>query len=268
MKENNEFKESIKWTLLKETNEIEPSAGLFDKIKEDIYNKEREETMKIKSTSLKKGRKLMVLVASFVLLCSVTVIGTTMLKGNSWMSSSNHKYRTFPTQEKVFKDVGFSPKYTKSLPGEFEYSSGGTGKSKLSDDTGEVLTQTKDVNLGYKRKNEKSMLNLSITQVEEAFLDNKEDQLVGDLNGINLYYYQQDYKFVPPNYELTEEDKKAQESGALEISEASFDIPEVSISNVQGLSWYEDGLQYMIMGSDYGFTVEEMIDMAEVIIKQ
>ena len=138
MKKDNELNESILSALLKETNEIEPSVGLFDKIKEDIYKKECEETMKSKSTSLKKSRRMTVLVASFVLLFSVTVLGATILKGNTWIGSSNHKYRTFPSQEKVLKDVGFSPKYTESLPGGFEYVSGGVGESKLSDDTGEI----------------------------------------------------------------------------------------------------------------------------------
>lgn len=265
MKMNNKCDEQIKRTLLKETDEIEPSEELFDKIKNDIYEKECEETMGNKMTSFKKGRRWTVLVASFVLLCSVTVLGVTMVKGNSWVGHSNNKYKTFPAEKRILKDVGFTPKYTKSLPGGFEYVSGGIGESELSDETGSVLTETKDITLGYRRENDKSTLDLSITQIEEMFLDNKESQLVGDLNGVNLYYYQQNYKFVPANYELTEEDKKATEAGKLEIS---YGAPETTLSNVQGLSWYEDGLEYMIMGNDYGFTVEEMVDMATVIIEQ
>ncbi|HHX61356.1 MAG TPA: hypothetical protein GX707_11700 [Epulopiscium sp.] len=263
MKMNKESNQQIKLALLQGTNEIEPSAGLFDKIKKDIYEQECGETMKNKVTSFKKGRRLAVIAASFVLLGSLTVLGVTM--GKSWVGHSNHKYKTFPSQETILKDVGFIPKYPESLPGGFEYDNGGTGESTLSDDAGNILTQTKDITLGYKRANEKASLSLTITQIGEAFLDNKESQLVGNLDEINLYYYNQDYKFVPPNYALTEEDKKAKEKGELEIS---YGAREVSINNVQGLSWYEDGLQYMIMGSDYNFTVEEMIEMATVIIRQ
>ncbi|MEG1001641.1 MAG: hypothetical protein RR844_09615 [Clostridium sp.] len=80
-----------------------------------------------------------------------------------------------------------------------------------------------------------------------------------------MYYYEQNYKFVPENYELTEEDKRDQAEGKLEIS---FGASEVSIKNIQGLSWYEGGLEYRVMGNDYNFEVEEMIDMAKVIITQ
>lgn len=263
MKMNKESNEEIELALLQVTNEIEPSEDLFDRIKKDIYKKESGQTMKNKKSSSKKGRRIVTLVASFILLFSITVLGVTM--GKSWIGYTSLKYKTFPSQEKIFKEVEFSPKYTELLPGGFEYVNGGTGESELLDDAGNLLTQTKNVSLGYKRENEKSMLDLSISQVEEKFLDNKASQLVGEINGINLYYYQQDYKFVPPNYELTEEDEKAKEVGDLEIS---YGASEISISNVQGLSWYEDGLEYMIMGSDYGFTTEEMIKMARVIIEQ
>lgn len=263
MKTNREYDQQMKAVLLQQANQIEPSTELFEKIKNNIYNQEREETMKNKITSFKKSRRLAVIVASFVLLGSLTALGVTM--GKSWVGHSNHKYKTFPSQETILKDVGFIPKYPEALPGGFEYDNGGTGESTLSDDAGDILTQTKDITLGYKRANEKTSLSLIITQIGEEFLDNKESQLVGNLDEINLYYYNQDYKFVPPNYELTEEDKKAKEKGELEIS---YGAREVNINNVQGLSWYEDGLQYMIMGSDYNFTVEEMIEMATVIIRQ
>ena len=265
MRTNNRSDEQINWALSKETQKIEPSEELFNKIKADIHEKECEKTMKSKTPSLKKGRRLTVLVASFVLLCSVTALGVTMIKGNTWVGHSSTKYKTFPKEERILKDVGFSPKYMKSLPGGFEYVNGSIGESKLSDETGDVLTQTKHVTLAYRRDNDKPRLDLSITQVDEIFLDNKEGQLVGNFNGISLYYDQQDYKFVPADYELTEEDKKATETGKLEIS---FGTPEIEYSNIQSLSWYEDGLEYRIMGSDYGFTVEEMIDMATPIIDQ
>lgn len=263
MKMNKKNDNEIKLAILKETDEIEPSVDLFDKIKKDIYKKESGWTMKNKLMGSSKRRRIVTLVASFILLFSITVLGVTM--GRSWIGHSSLKYKTFPSQEKIYKDVGFAPKYTKSLPGGFEFINGGTGESKLLNDDGDILTQTSDINLAYKRENEKSLLHLTITQVEEIFLDNKESQLVGDLNGIDLYYYQQDYKFVPPNYELTKEDKKATEAGTLEIS---YGASEVSVSNVQGLSWYEDGLEYMIMGNDFDFTVEEMVDMAKAIIKE
>lgn len=260
---NKRSNEQIKSVLSEELDQIKPSDELFNRIKVDIEKKECVKEMENNTINFKKGKRLTILVSSFILLFSITVLGVTM--GKSWISTSNHQYKNFPSQEKILNDVGFIPKYTEVLPGGFEYFSGGIGESKLSDESGNTLTQTKDVDLGYKRKNEKSVLNLSITQVEEQFLDNKEDQLVGDLNGVSLYYSQKDYKFVPANYKITEEDKKAEEEGKLIIT---YGASEVSVENIQNLSWYEDGLEYMIIGNDYGFTVQEMIDMASAVINK
>lgn len=262
MKTNRQQNEQIKVALSRRAINIEPSEELFSKIKTNINEQESRKIMGDKVAGIRKGKRLAIIAASFVLLGSIAVLGTTM--GKSWVGHTNLKYRAFPSQEKILKDVGFVPKYTKSLPGGFEYTNGGTGESTLSDDAGNVLTKTKEVSLGYKRGNEKPALNLNITQIDEAFLDSHEtSQLAGELDGIALYYHEQDYKFVPPSYELTEEDKRANEEGELEIS---FGSSEVSIENIQSLSWYEDGLQYMLMGNDFGFTVEEMIEMARVVV--
>ena len=262
MKTNRQQNEQIRMALSQRAINIEPSEELFSKIKTNINEQESGKIMGNKVAGIRKGKRLAIIAASFVLLGSIAVLGTTM--GRSWVGHTTLKYKAFPSQEKILKDVGFVPKYTQSLPGGFEYVNGGTGESELSDDAGDVLTKTKKVRLGYKRGNEKAGLSLNITQIDEVFLDSHEtSQLVGDLDGITLYYYEKDYKFVPPSYELAQEDKRAYEAGELEIS---YGASEISLENVQGLSWYEDGLQYMLMGSDFGFTVEEMIDMAKAVI--
>ena len=171
--------------------------------------------------------------------------------------------KTFPSEERVVKDVGFAPKYTKVLPGGFVFNEGYIGKSQLEDEAGNVVTQTNSISFSYKRGAEKAPLTLNVTQIKEAYLDKSSSSLVDNYNDIGLYYYEKDYKFVPPAYELTEEDIKAKEAGELEISYGSS---EISCENVQGLSWYEDGLEYSVMGNDFNFTVEEMVEMSKAII--
>lgn len=60
-----------------------------------------------------------------------------------------------------------------------------------------------------------------------------------------------------------QEDKTAYEAGKIEISYGSS---QVSYESVQALSWYEEGLHYTIMGSDYNFTIEQMLEMSKIII--
>lgn len=260
MNVDKEKDKQIEMALAQEAMKIEPSKELFSKIRKSIYEQECEDLMKNKGFSLKKSGKLAI--ASLLLLSSVTVFGVTTVK--SWIGHGQIKYKSFPSEKQILNDVGFVPKYTETLPNGFKYSMGGFGESELIDEAGNRLTQNKDVSLSYISEDNKSPLNLTVTQIEEEFLDREQCELIGSLEGLNLYYYEQDYKFVPADYELTKEDQKAQEEGKLEIS---YGASEVSIENVQGLSWYDEGLEYMLMGNNYHFTIEEMMEMAETIIK-
>lgn len=254
----------IKKSLADEAMMIEPSNELFNKIRKDIYEKECNETMKNKSWKLNKGKKLGMVTALCIAIGSVTVIGATI--GRSWVGHiANNTYMSFPAVEKVKEDVGFAPKYTEELPGGFKYSRGGIGESQLMDESGAVLTSNKQVTFMYKGEDKKLNLSLDVTKIEEKFVDHTASKLVGEYNGIQLYYYEQDYKFVPESYKLTEEDKAAQASGKLEIS---IGASEVSCENIQSINWYEGGMEYTIIGNDYHFDVEQMIAMAKTIIDQ
>jgi hypothetical protein len=254
--------EEIRLSLTQKAAEIEPSVNLFSKIKRNISEMESEEEMKFNLFGFKK-RKLSIalLTGCIVLVFSTAVIGATM--GTSWYGHSGQRYKTFPSEQKVVKDVGFAPKYTQELPGGFVFYDGHTGESSLEDDAGNLVTQTKNVSFSYKRGAEEERLTLTATQIKEAYRDDSAISLVDSYNGISLYYYDQDYKFVPTSYELTEEDIKAQEAGELLISEGAS---EIECKNIQGLSWYEEGIEYMLMGSDFHFTAEELVEMAKAII--
>lgn len=263
MRTNKEKDRQIKIALSQQVDKIEPSKDLLSKIKKDIFERESEVSMRNNKIGFKEGKRLAVIATCCLLLGSITVLGVTM--GKSWIANTQIKYTSFPSQETVLEDVGFIPKYTKTLPEGFEYSTGGIGEATLTDGGGNVLTKTKQVTFSYTRKNEKARLVLNVEQIDEAFLDNEESQFVGELDGIRLYYYEKDYKFVPENYELTEEDKRATEKGELEIS---YGASEISVENIQALSWYEEGLSYGIIGNDFNFSVEQLVEIAKVIIYQ
>ncbi|MEG2339087.1 MAG: hypothetical protein RSB66_08415 [Clostridium sp.] len=219
--------------------------------------------MNHKRFGLRKGRRLATALISCLVLGSITVFG--IAASGSWTGHTYLAYKTFPAEEKILKDVGFIPKYTEVLPGGFKFDIGGFGSNTLTGGKGEVINESKEVSFGYSNGQEKSSLTLSVEQIDEAFLRHEGTKQISNSDGVNFNYYEQTYKFVPENYELTEADRKAQEEGTLAIS---IGAPEVSVEQVQGLSWYEEGLAYMLMGNDHNFSVEQMMEMAEVIRQQ
>lgn len=72
------------------------------------------------------------------------------------------------------------------------------------------------------------------------------------------------YKFVPANYEMTEEDKALTEQGNYTLS---YGTDKVEIQQNKYVSWEKDGVSYTIMGFDLDLTDEEMLDMAGQMIE-
>ena len=76
-------------------------------------------------------------------------------------------------------------------------------------------------------------------------------------------FYQFDYKFVPPDYEETEEDTAAVNAGSLQLAWGSSEVEEHII---QGVVWQEDDVRYMLSGMDLTLTADEMLYMAAQIV--
>lgn len=72
-------------------------------------------------------------------------------------------------------------------------------------------------------------------------------------------------KLVPPDYKLTDEDKKAKENGELVFSYGS---DKVEIIEVQSAVWTEDGVHYLLMQMDGKLSADELADMAAEAIEK
>lgn len=263
MKSKEQINNEIKSTLYHQANHMEPNKDLFNQIRLNIYEKEQQEVMKNKKFSFKNRKKLIAAAIACLALTSITIIGASL--GKSWVSYTGMQYQEFPSTTVLKQDVGFIPKYTQELPGGFEYKNGGFGTAELLDETQNALTETSHISFLYERKQDKQQLMLNAEQIEQQYLTYGTTEIVENYNNIPLYYHQQTYKFVPEDYNMTEEDQQAIESGKLQISIGS---QEVEIQNYQNLSWYEQGINYSLSAFDGEYTVEQMTEMAKHIINQ
>lgn len=263
MKKDNKEAHLLKEAFAKKANEIEVSSSLFNQIKVGIYEKEEENKMKTKKFSFNNKKRAMVVMMGCAVLLSATVIAGTI--GKSWVGHSNHNYQTFPDAATVQKDLGFVPKYTESLPNDFEFEFGGTSESELLDESNEALTTTKGLSLLYKQEATGKQINVEAEKMEEKFIEyGAENKLQETYKGFPLYYYEKTYKFVPEDYKLTEEDQRAYDAGEMEVSYGS---DEVTIEQIQSVSWNEGDIKYTVMGNDLGDLASELlIDMAKTII--
>lgn len=267
MKLVNSFDEKIKQCLTEETNQIEASKNLFQNIKTEI-EKKGDDYMKFRLTTKK--------LVAVCILCLTTVVCIAAPKISSWTghSSGDTEITTFPSEKEVKELVGYTPKYVESLPQGFKFKNANVVETQGNDESGNAVVNLKELSIFYERENkanEKELLSFIASNKSEDLFNQEHNpdlfkqENISTFNNITLYYDEMPYKFVPPDYELTEEDKKAMESGDLEISYGSS---EVENNLMQFVSWYENGMDYLILGSDVNLTKEQLFEMAQTVISE
>ena len=252
----------IKKALMQKANEIEAKEVLWSQIQARIYEEEQT-MMNNKKFSLKTRKKWMTIAASCMAVASLTVIAGTI--GKAWMGQSTLRYNSFPEEAVVQKDAGFMPKYVESLPGGFEFFKGYTGDERLVDEGQAPLVEGKSFSATYRQVETHDLVTMSAEQIPQNYMQfGSNTQEVGSYDGKALYYTEQVYKFVPSNYEATEEDMQATENNELVLSYGDNGI---SVENVQSLQWYDGDALYTLTANDVNLSVEALMEMAETIIE-
>ena len=126
--------------------------------------------------------------------------------------------------------------------------------------------QVKEVNAEYEKDG--VTLNFSAHKVYTVFSDEEssdpEPDEVQEVNGVTLSFRDSHYRFVPPDYEPSDEEKKLERRGELTISEGS---DEVEDRQFQSVSWQKDGMSYSLYGFDTGLDAQTMLELASGLVE-
>ena len=105
----------------------------------------------------------------------------------------------------------------------------------------------------------------SYTVFTEDEMENPVPATTTEVNGVTLTYRDAHYRFVPDDYEKSDEEKQQEKSGELVISYYGSD--EVEDKMFQSVLWEQDGATYLISGYDTGLDAQTMFDMAAELVK-
>lgn len=265
---NEDIDEKITQFFMDETENISISQNSFYKIKSGILREKERGFVNMKFGFLKAKT---VLAAGLICIAAIGTVGVGASTGLSWIGSSDTRTEIteFPAEKIVEKRVGFSPKYVESFSNGFKFESFNSSTQELENDNKDTITKTKSADFSYTRDGsaEKQNLNFSAEKVEEKYTGSNEfwDAPV-EYNGVKIYYYPHKYKVVPDGYKVTEEEQKMIDDGSLQVGYGD-PSSEPEEYNVQSVSWYEDGIKYLIMNWNYDdLTKDQMIDMAKEVI--
>jgi hypothetical protein len=176
----------------------------------------------------------------------------------SW-SYSWPDYKTMPTSEQLTKDIGYAPITVEEFTNGYQFQDATIVHHELEDDSGSSVEKYKSLSSEYEKDGNKVSLfaEKRATPIEET------QEPLTQVDGVPVYYTAYTNKVVPPDYELTEQDKLSEANGDLVFSYGS---DEVTVQQVQNIRWSVGDIQYSILAVDSSLTPDELAQMAADII--
>ena len=229
-----------------------------------VQNERKSVTMKsntIKSNTRSK-KKISVIAAVAVLALGTTAFAASGII-SSWYSSSSSdpEYRSLPTAQQVKKDIGYDAVLINEFENGYSFKDGSIVNNDLKDEDGNSVEKFKSVSFDYEKDGDKVIF----SQDRFNSKTDIEGSVVKNVNGTDVYYYSYKNKFVPADYKMTDEDKKAEADGELVFSYGS---DKVKIVQIQAVTWVKDGMQYQLMQMDGSLSQDDLVEMAEEVISK
>lgn len=241
-----EFDTLLKEALEERVKEIEPSEQMLENIRREAKERRKE------TVSMKFGMKKVVAVAAICLM-SVTAYAATQMVGTVGHSSTD--ITAYEDLAKAEKKLGFDAKYVESFANGFTFANGGTGATQGMDENNNPVGEEYGTLTVCYKNDAGDTLTLRIEE-GNPYVDAGEEAGNG--------YSVSKNKFVPPDYELTEEDKALRDAGELNIA---FGSDEVELKTFEHYQWQDGGLYYSLGVFDCDLGEEALKAMAAEVMK-
>lgn len=257
MKTDKNFEQTLKTALAAECENISASSQLKARIDEQISREQEGKYM-----SRINMKKIAVSVAAACLLISGSVFAGNV-SGIIMSSSAAPEYKTYAEMGKAEKKIGYSADYVESFDNGYRFAGAEVTDIKMQDDNHNTIHAAKGLNVEYKKAGQTD-ISLTIEQSwGEDLWKNRTPDAVRTCGNITMRYYVTTNKFVPLDYELTDEDRANMQKENYNLAEGS---DSVVINQSMDVRWEKDGVCYGLFGFDVTLSSDEMFDMAEQII--
>lgn len=250
--------------LLQETlEEKSRQVSMSDVRKQEIFRDIAEHDEK-EETKMRIGfkKKVALVAAAMCLTGTVAALAAGKITGYySGTSEDSQRYGAFAEISNVEAQTGFSLKAAEQFENGYQFAGGAVTEVVGEDENGNVVESFPEVRLHYKKGDLKLTLTAQKVREDEEFIGKV---TTSDYEGRVLLYKEDQYMFVPPEYEPSEEELQAQEARELYISYGSDEVEHVAYHFMQ---WDDEGTRYLLMASGDGAPgQEEMAKMAQEVI--
>lgn len=255
----------IRESMVKISEDIQPSDDMFEKIKKQI---EVEEKTNKKVINMKNKKKIIKVasIASAILITSVGVYAGGIAKGYFSSSTNIYKYKEVPTIEQMEKETGIRKSFVKEFKNGYKFDGAMVGNISTSDENNKELDKTNQIDLIYKKFGEEDIFISAYKKMpsEEELAKTEIHSRIVNIKGTELFVSSMNMKFVPPDYKVSEEEKKMEKEGKISIS---YGTDKVENKKSVSVVWEKDGVRYSINSlSEKGISEQSLIDMAEELL--
>ncbi|MBS6643400.1 MAG: hypothetical protein KH366_07450 [Clostridiaceae bacterium] len=243
--------------LNREAEKLPVSSWHVENMKRSVHNR-IQEGKRMKRYSIKK---IIVAAAVVCALGSITAVAAGRIVGIGSHSSWKEAFYDHAKVDEMEQKLGYTLKAPKSFSNGFAFSSGVPKHQTAKDENGNVLKRSEGVSITYKKKGTAEMA-LDIEKADFVNSTAVPDQKF-TYNGITLNYSLDNYRFVPPDYQVSDEEQAAMDSGKLYLSYGS---DKVENSVVQNIYWEDEGAVYTLLAFDSTLGPDDFYEMACEVI--
>lgn len=242
---------------------IEASPVMKEKIDQAIL-KQNTVFKKERSSSMKWNFKKVAVAALGVCLLTggVSYAGgkVAYLAGHS---NVNDYQTSFSGISSLEEEVGIDVSVVETFANGYAFDSADTNNTSAYSEEDQELYEFQEIMIHYANGD---LPRISVYAVDEVYYGDGGTipDMVRECDGIEIRYVSYVNKFVPVDYELTDEDKANMENPNYNLAYGSS---EVEIKQGMFVDWEKDGVHYNMIGFDLPLSAEEMLDMAEEMIR-
>lgn len=224
----------------------------------DAPDKENQ-TMKIK-----KRTRYIFLAAALICLLSITVYAAELLNIQSYQSGSSKIFKKYSEINKALAQAELQAVIPETFANGYRFQSAKVQDVDAMDENGEQVLTFKELIVYYKDE-QGQMLALRLREdLEELPKDERTPASEKTVGGVELSFYQDIYRFVPEDYQLSAEEQEwADQPGHY----VSYGADEVQEKIASFLLWTENDINYSLMNLGWeAFEADTLFMMAEEMI--
>lgn len=249
--------------LKHETAHVGVSDFLKTRIDMEITARQEESTM-----NMRKRMHFKKFIAAAACVCLLVPAGIYAGgKVSSYTSGTNSAdYKTsadWKDLDAMEKKAGIETDAVEGFSNGYRYTELSTVPFNAFDDAGNKMFGEIELEVTYQNA-EGNILNCNMNRADERMEDDRTPDQTAEYGGITVNYYQETYKFVPADYEETDDDRALEAAGGYYIS---YGNDKVEVEESSSVRWEKDGVSYNIQGFDTDLTPAEMFSMAGEMIQ-